>query len=120
MVALSRGWSLAGNHHGAMCGSFMVTTSRSSASQLLSPRYVAAPGRPRYSTLTVNVAPDGIGSSGVIRSSCEVPRSKAARRPSTLDPAHREQEVEVEPGQGLRRPHAAASIRPVSRPDPNS
>jgi hypothetical protein len=38
MVALSRGWSLAGNHHGAMCGSFIVTTSRSSASQLRWPR----------------------------------------------------------------------------------
>ena len=38
IVALSRGWSLAGNHHGAMCGSFIVTTSRASASQFLSPR----------------------------------------------------------------------------------
>ena len=36
--ALSRGWSLAGNHHGAMCGWFMVTTSWSLASQLRSPR----------------------------------------------------------------------------------
>ena len=36
--ALSSGWSLAGNHHGAMCGSFMVTTSSRSASQLRSSR----------------------------------------------------------------------------------
>ena len=36
--ALSCGWSLAGNHHGAMWGSFMVTTSWSLASQLRSPR----------------------------------------------------------------------------------
>ena len=36
--ALSSGWSLDGNHHGAMCGWFMVTTSCSFASQLLSPR----------------------------------------------------------------------------------
>jgi hypothetical protein len=36
-IALSCGWSLLGNHHGAMCGSFIVTTSRLLASQLLSP-----------------------------------------------------------------------------------
>jgi len=33
--ALSVGWSLAGNHQGDMCGSSMVTTSCSSACQLL-------------------------------------------------------------------------------------
>ncbi len=36
--ALSSGWSLAGNHHGAMCGWFIATTSWSLASQLCSPR----------------------------------------------------------------------------------
>ena len=36
--ALSSGWSLDGNHQGAMCGWFMATTSWSLASQLRSPR----------------------------------------------------------------------------------
>jgi hypothetical protein len=35
--ALSIGWSLAGNHHGAMCGWFIATASWSSASQFASP-----------------------------------------------------------------------------------
>ena len=48
--ALSRGWSLAGNHQAAMCGSFMVTTSLSLASQLLSPCEVSVAGTPAYLT----------------------------------------------------------------------
>ena len=38
--ALSCGWSLLGNHHGAMCGWFIATTSERSASQLRSPAYL--------------------------------------------------------------------------------
>nr|WP_231123652.1 hypothetical protein [Nocardioides sambongensis] len=45
-VALSRGWSLLGNHQAAMCGSFMVTTSRRSASQFRSPCQPISPGLP--------------------------------------------------------------------------
>ena len=45
-VALSLGWSLPGNHHGAMCGWFIATTSRSLASQLRSPAYFFPSGLP--------------------------------------------------------------------------
>ena len=45
-VALSRGWSLAGNHQGAMCGSPMVDHLAGVATQGRSPAYAARPGRP--------------------------------------------------------------------------
>ena len=67
--ALSRGWSLAGNHQAAMCGSFMVTTSSGLASQLRSPWELSAAGVPAYFTMTRNCAPSAIGTAGVIRSS---------------------------------------------------
>ncbi len=35
--ALSSGWSLLGNHHGAMCGSLTASASWELATQLLSP-----------------------------------------------------------------------------------
>ena len=44
--ALSAGWSLEGNHHGAMWGWFIATTSWRSASQLLSPSYERRCGSP--------------------------------------------------------------------------
>ena len=59
--ALSRGWSLAGNHQVAMCGSFMVTTSESLASQLLSPPDDSLAGTPAYRTETRNCWPLAIG-----------------------------------------------------------
>ena len=67
--ALSRGWSLAGNHQAAMCGSFMVTTSSRVASQLLSPCERSVAGTPAYLTRTRNWAPLAIAVAGVIRSS---------------------------------------------------
>ena len=59
--ALSRGWSLAGNHQVAMCGSFMVTTSAVLASQLLSPCDVSPAGTPAYVTTTRNCCAAAIG-----------------------------------------------------------
>ena len=70
--ALSVGWSLAGNHHGAMWGSSIVTTSCSSACHLLSSRYCSSPGTPAYVTFALNLVPTAIGCFGVMRSSCAV------------------------------------------------
>ena len=47
-VALSRGWSLAGNHHGAMCGSLVAVASSGSDSHGRSPPYRTDAGRPWY------------------------------------------------------------------------
>ena len=77
--ALSRGWSLAGNHQAAMCGSFMVTTSSRSASQLLWPCDFSAAGTPAYLTTTRNWAPLAIAVAGVIRSSWSPAERKRAR-----------------------------------------
>src|SRR5687767_3608060 len=47
-VALSRGWSLAGNHHGAICGSLVAIVSAVEETQGRLPRCVMSPGRPLY------------------------------------------------------------------------
>jgi hypothetical protein len=45
-VALSRGWSLAANHHGATCGSPRAVASSGSATHGRAPPYETEPGRP--------------------------------------------------------------------------
>ncbi len=44
--ALSCGWSLTGNHHGAMCGSFIASASSGSAKNGRSPSQATLPGVP--------------------------------------------------------------------------
>ena len=102
--ALSRGWSLAGNHQVAMCGSFMVTTSVSLASQLLSPCEISRPGRRRTAPRRGTAVPSATGLAGVIRSSWSPVCSDVAAPPVDGHRPDRQQEVEVEAGQVLRGP----------------
>ena len=113
--ALSRGWSLAGNHHAAMCGSFIVTTSWRLASQFRSPSQAMRPGFPAYFTRTLNTSPVATGSAGVIRSSCSF--GPGVRRLGAVDahPTGRQQQVEVERGEVLGRAHGQP-VQPRRRP----
>ena len=103
--ALSRGWSLAGNHQAAMCGSFMATTSFALASQLLWPWERSAAGTPAYLTETRNWAPLASGAAGVIRSSWSPVWRNSARSTVHGHRADRQQEVEVEARQVLGGAH---------------
>ena len=123
--ALSDGWSLAGNHHGAMCGSSTVTTSCSSACQLLSPRYSASAGVPAYVTVTLKRRPSAIGFSGVMTSSCSVSCEYVAGPVLSAYLRDGQQEVEGELLQRLggddrqgRRAAQLAGVEVVGVPDP--
>ena len=87
--ALSRGWSLAGNHQGAMCGSFIATTSLSVGQPVaLAARRRTGPGCPAYQTLTVNLLAGARSDRrGVIRSSCRSGCVNVGRRAVDASPA---------------------------------
>ena len=117
--ALSRGWSLAGNHHTAMCGSFMVTTSEVLASQLRSPFDASAAGTPAYRTTTRNCCPGVSGEGGVMRSSWSPDCWNFALRPSTLT------ELTSRTKSRLNRDSSwvartSSRVRPASRPEPKA
>jgi hypothetical protein len=82
-AALSRGWSLAGNHHGAMCGSLVAIASWSLSIQGNSPLTPMLRGVPWYRTRTVNRVPAFSGRPGVTTSSCRLGFVQLAGWPST-------------------------------------
>src|SRR3546814_8476542 len=69
IVALSRGWSLAANHQGAICGSFIAIISPVVRRNGRSPFQLSVEGLPEYLTSTEKSVSSGIGVAGVITSS---------------------------------------------------
>ena len=116
--ALSRGWSLAGNHQVAMCGSFMVTTSSLLASQLRWPCERSSAGTPAYLTKTRNWAPLAIGAAGLIRSSWSPVARNRARLPLTVTDRTGSRKSRWKRDRSWVA-RTSSLVRPASRPEPN-
>ena len=116
--ALSRGWSLAGNHQVAMCGSFMATTSVSLASQLLSPCEISMAGTPAYLTDMRNWVPLATGLAGLIRSSWSPVDRTWARRPLTVTDRTGSRKSRLKRDRSWVA-RTSSLVRPASRPEPN-